>query len=93
MKSRSVPEGFFSEPILVKINRLLFDYDQVLICGPVFPHEVVGFSGGNKYLFPGVSSGEMINQTHWLGALLGSYNLIGTAARRFVNLSTGPPRK
>ncbi len=69
--------GLLSEPILVKINRLLFDYDQVLICGPVFPHEVVGFSGGNKYLFPGVSSGEMIDQTHWLGALLGSYNLIG----------------
>jgi nickel-dependent lactate racemase len=70
--------GLLSEPILVKINRLLFDYDQALICGPVFPHEVVGFSGGNKYLFPGVSSGEMINQTHWVGALLGSYNLIGT---------------
>jgi nickel-dependent lactate racemase len=70
--------GLLSEPILVRINRLLFDYDQVLICGPVFPHEVAGFSGGNKYLFPGVSSGEMINQTHWLGALLGSYNLIGT---------------
>jgi nickel-dependent lactate racemase len=71
--------GLLSEAILVKINRLLFDYDQVLICGPVFPHEVVGFSGGNKYLFPGVSTGEMINQTHWLGALMGSYNLIGTA--------------
>jgi lactate racemase len=70
--------GLLSEAILVKINRLLFDYDQILICGPVFPHEVVGFSGGNKYLFPGVSTGEMINQTHWLGALLGSYNLIGT---------------
>jgi lactate racemase len=70
--------GLLSEPILVKINRLLFNYDQVLICGPVFPHEVVGFSGGNKYLFPGVSSGEIIDQTHWLGALLGSYNLIGT---------------
>jgi nickel-dependent lactate racemase len=73
-----VSGGLLSEPIHVKINRLLLDYDQVLICGPVFPHEVVGFSGGNKYLFPGVSSGEMINQTHWLGALLGSYNLIGT---------------
>src|ERR1700687_4916693 len=47
--------GLLSEPIVVKINRLLLDYDQVLICGPVFPHEVVGFSGGNKYLFPGVS--------------------------------------
>ena len=70
--------GLLSEAIQVKINRLLFDYDQVLICGPVFPHEVIGFSGGNKYLFPGVSTGEMINHTHWLGALLGSYNMIGT---------------
>jgi len=73
-----VSGGLVSDPILVKINRLLFDYDQVLICGPVFPHEVVGFSGGNKYLFPGVSTGEMIDHTHWLGALIGSYHLIGT---------------
>ena len=75
---RKASGGLLSDPILIKINRLLFDYDQVLICGPVFPHEVVGFSGGNKYLFPGVSTGEIINQTHWLGALIGSYNLIGT---------------
>jgi lactate racemase len=67
-----------SEPICIRINRLIFDYDQVLICGPVFPHEVIGFSGGNKYLFPGISGKEMIDQTHWLGALLGSYNIIGT---------------
>jgi nickel-dependent lactate racemase len=73
-----VSGGLLSDPILIKINRMLFDYDQVLICGPVFPHEVVGFSGGNKYLFPGVSTGEMIDHTHWLGALLGSYHLIGT---------------
>jgi len=73
-----VSGGLLSDPILVKINRMLFDYDQILICGPVFPHEVVGFSGGNKYLFPGVSTGEMIDHTHWLGALLGSYHLIGT---------------
>jgi lactate racemase len=74
----SVSNGLLAESIHIKINRLVFDYDQVLICGPVFPHEVVGFSGGNKYLFPGISTGEMINHTHWLGALLGSYNIIGT---------------
>jgi lactate racemase len=70
--------GLLVEPIAIKLNRLLFDYDRVLICGPVFPHEVVGFSGGNKYLFPGVSTGQMIDHTHWLGALLGSYNIVGT---------------
>src|SRR3984893_8049806 len=47
--------GLFSMPVEVDVNRRLFDYDQVIIVGPVFPHEVVGFSGGNKYLFPGVS--------------------------------------
>ena len=54
----------------VALNRLIFDYDQLLICGPVFPHEVVGFSGGNKYLFPGIAGPEIINFTHWLGALI-----------------------
>jgi len=29
----------------VNVNRRLFDYDQLIIVGPVFPHEVVGFSG------------------------------------------------
>src|SRR5439155_26187202 len=78
--------GVLSEPIRVQINRLLFDYDQILICGPVFPHEVVGFSGGNKYLFPGVSTGEMIHQTHWLGVLFVSYNIIGTYEASFRSL-------
>jgi lactate racemase len=73
-----VSHGLLQESIVVRINRLLYEYDHVLICGPVFPHEVVGFSGGNKYLFPGVSGKQMIDHTHWLGALLGSYNIIGT---------------
>jgi len=74
----TVTGGLLTGPISVKINRLIFDYQQILICGPVFPHEVVGFSGGNKYLFPGISGHEMIDHTHWLGALLGSYSVIGT---------------
>src|SRR5258706_3448792 len=47
-------DGLFSMDVPVEVNRMLFDYDHVIIIGPVFPHEVVGFSGGNKYLFPGV---------------------------------------
>ncbi len=70
--------SLLEEAIPVRINRMIIDYDQVLICGPVFPHEVVGFSGGNKYLFPGIGGPEIIGLTHWLGALLGSYELIGT---------------
>ncbi len=71
--------GLNSDAVPVRINRAVLTHDLVLICGPVFPHEVVGFSGGNKYLFPGISGPDVINATHWLGALLTSYAIIGTA--------------
>jgi nickel-dependent lactate racemase len=61
----------------VRINRRILDYGHILILGPTFPHEVAGFSGGAKYLFPGISGPEMINVTHWLGALKGVMNIIG----------------
>jgi nickel-dependent lactate racemase len=63
----------------VRINRLIQDYDHILIIGQTFPHEVVGFSGGAKYLFPGISGAEMINVTHWLGALITILDTIGIA--------------
>jgi nickel-dependent lactate racemase len=61
--------GLMSQDVPVKLNKHIFDYDQLIICGPVFPHEVVGFSGGNKYFFPGIAGPEIINFTHWLGAI------------------------
>ncbi len=70
--------GFFRQDVPVTVNRLVLDYDQIIVCGPVFPHEVAGFSGGNKYFFPGVSGPEVIDFTHWLSALITNYNIIGT---------------
>ncbi len=61
----------------IRLNKAIFEYDHVIILGPTFPHEVVGFSGGAKYLFPGISGAEMINATHWLGALSGVVGTIG----------------
>jgi nickel-dependent lactate racemase len=61
----------------IRINSSALDYDHILILGPTFPHEVVGFSGGAKYLFPGISGAEMIDATHWLGALAGVVGTIG----------------
>jgi nickel-dependent lactate racemase len=75
---RELSEGRLDRDVVVAVNRLVFEYDHVLICGPVFPHEVVGFSGGNKYLFPGIAGADIINFTHWLGALIGNYHVIGT---------------
>ena len=39
---------------------------------------MVGFSGGTKYLFPGIAGPEIIHFTHWLGALITNYEVIGT---------------
>ena len=61
----------------VQINRRVLDYDLVVLVGPVFPHEVVGFSGGNKYLFPGVGGPDILNFFHWMSALITNPKIIG----------------
>jgi nickel-dependent lactate racemase len=72
----SITGGLMKQSVPVRLNRLIFVYDQLIICGPVFPHEVVGFSGGNKYFFPGITGAEIINFTHWLGAMMISFKII-----------------
>jgi len=63
----------------VRVNRHVAEADLAVVLGPVFPHEVVGFSGGNKYFFPGVSGQELIDLSHWVGALITSAAMIGSA--------------
>lgn len=75
---RNISNGLLAQAVDVTVNKMIFDYDQVIVCGPVFPHEVAGFSGGNKYFFPGISGPEVINLTHWLGALITNFKVIGT---------------
>jgi nickel-dependent lactate racemase len=69
--------GRMRERVDVRINRLALEYDLLLIVGPTFPHEVVGFSGGNKYLVPGIAGPEILNLFHWLGALITNPLIIG----------------
>lgn len=71
-------EGKMAADVNVMLNRRVLEYDELLICGPVFPHEIVGFSGGNKYFFPGIAGQEIIDFTHWLGALITCHAIIGT---------------
>ena len=85
-------DGRFEMELPVTINQRLFDYDQLIIVGPVFPHEVVGFSGGNKYLFPGVSGPELLNFFHWLGAVISNPKINGhkwTSVRKVVDRAGG----
>jgi len=75
--TEAITKGRLSLDVPVQINSRIADYDTLLVLGPVFPHEVVGFSGGNKYFFPGISGPELLNFFHWLGALITNVGIIG----------------
>ncbi len=81
-------DGLFAMDVPVEINKLVFNYDQLITIGPVFPHEVVGFSGGNKYLFPGIGGPAILNFFHWLAGVITNPRIIGnqwTPVRRVVD--------
>ncbi len=87
-ETREISGGLLAEEVPVTINSRIVDYDCLLVLGPVFPHEVVGFSGGNKYFFPGIAGAEILNFFHWLGALITNAAIIGvkdTPVRRVVD--------
>lgn len=75
--TKEISNGLMEEDVPVTINKLVNEYDTLLVLGPVFPHEVVGFSGGNKYFFPGIAGAEILNFFHWLGALISNVGIIG----------------
>ncbi len=85
-----ISEGLMRQQVDVTINKMVYDYDILMIIGPTFPHEVVGFSGGNKYLFPGIAGQEIIDLFHWMGALITNPMIIGnkyTPVRKVVDKS------
>ncbi|MGY4707747.1 lactate racemase domain-containing protein [Candidatus Bipolaricaulota sp. J31] len=87
-----ISRGLLSVEVPVEINRLVLEYDRILIVNPVFPHEVIGFSGGHKYFFPGVSGPQMVHVSHWLGALITNPKINGhkwTPVREMVERAAG----
>ncbi len=76
-ETAAISDGLLREEVPVTINARIRDYDVLLVVGPVFPHEVVGYSGGNKYFFPGISGPELLNFFHWLGAIITNVGIIG----------------
>jgi nickel-dependent lactate racemase len=90
--THEISGGRLSLDVPVRINKRVRDCDVVLLLGPVFPHEVAGFSGGNKYFFPGISGPELLNFFHWLGALITNVKIIGVAetpVRRVIDRAAG----
>jgi nickel-dependent lactate racemase len=84
----SLSGGLLREKADISLNRIIFEYDALIILGPVFPHEVAGFSGSNKYLFPGICGWNFTDNTHWLAALRTNLKTIGikdTPVRRLID--------
>lgn len=76
-KIDTITNGLFRMSVNLTVNKMVTQYDHLMIVGPVFPHEVVGFSGGNKYIFPGIAGQEIIDFFHWLGAVITNQEIIG----------------
>jgi nickel-dependent lactate racemase len=95
-QTEELSNGLLSLEVPVQINSRIEDYDLLLVLGPVFPHEVVGFSGGNKYFFPGIGGPDILNFFHWLGALITNAEIIGvkqTPVRRVVDAAAAMIRQ
>ena len=86
-----ISNGLLKENVEVQVNKIIFNYNCLIIVGPVFPHEVVGFSGGNKYFFPGIAGTEVVHFFHWLGALITNPEINGkkqTPVRKVIDIAS-----
>jgi nickel-dependent lactate racemase len=64
----------------VQVNRLLSSggHDLIISVGQVVPHEVTGMANYNKNVFVGCGGSEAINKSHFIGAVHGIENILGT---------------
>lgn len=58
----------------VCVNPALAEADLVILIGGIVYHDLAGFSGGRKALFPGVSAQKSIERNHSLGFLGNGFN-------------------
>lgn len=86
-------QGHLNVPLKVTVNRqITAGYDAILAVSGTVPHEAIGYSGGTKLFFPGISGPEVIGLLHWAAVLIGIPRIIGTldnAARDVVNYGAG----
>ncbi len=73
----------------VEVNRMLLDgYDLILSVGQVVPHEVVGMANYTKNIVVGAGGSDIINKSHFLGAVCNMESILGradTPVRRLFN--------
>lgn len=74
-----VSEGLLDYSIAVDINREIIEggFDLILSIGQVVPHEVVGMANYTKNIVVGCGGKEIIDKSHFLGAVYGMEKLMG----------------
>lgn len=76
-----VSEGRLDFSINVELDRMLVEqpWDAILSIGQLVPHEVIGIANHAKNVFIGVGGSDLINKSHWLGAVYGIERIMGRA--------------
>ena len=76
---KEISKGLVDFSISVEVNKRLFDksYDLIISIGQVVPHEVVGMANYTKNILVGCGGKEIIDKSHFLGAVYGLENLMG----------------
>ncbi len=76
---KEISQGQIDFAIGVEVNKRLFDksYDLIISIGQVVPHEVVGMANYTKNILVGCGGKEIIDKSHFLGAVYGLENLMG----------------
>ncbi len=78
---REISGGRLRYSIEVALDKLIVKggYDAIVSIGQVVPHEVAGMANHNKNVLVGAGGRDMINKTHFLGAVCGMESIMGRA--------------
>ncbi len=80
-KIESLSCGKLHFDVKVQVNKILFEnnYDLILSVGQIVPHEVVGLSNYTKNIMVGIGGADIINKSHFLGAVSNMESIMGRA--------------
>jgi nickel-dependent lactate racemase len=73
--------GRLNYPIRCEIDSRIADghWDRIFSIGQLVPHEVIGIAGHDKNVFVGAGGKDVIDRTHFLGAVCGMESIMGRA--------------
>lgn len=78
---KALSGGKVDYDVAVEIDRALIEggYDEIISVGQIVPHEVVGMANYTKNICVGVGGVDLINKSHFLGAVCDMEKIMGRA--------------